>query len=111
MRWLAALLLLPGFACAQNRSYVLDRGDETLITTPYAPNIVRVTLSDSTAPPQNLKSIKVYPGTNADFTRYDDHGLTYAYESGTAKVTSLHWDDAAGKCSQPGGTPVEIIGR
>ena len=44
---LCAVLTLggPGLATAQNASFVLDRGDETLVVEPYAANIVRVTLS------------------------------------------------------------------
>jgi alpha-D-xyloside xylohydrolase len=57
---------------------------------------------DSTAQQQKIKQVKVYAGANAEFSLYDDDGLTYAYESGQGKVTQLHWDDAAGRLSQQG---------
>jgi alpha-D-xyloside xylohydrolase len=57
---------------------------------------------DSTAQQQKIQKVKVYAGANAEFTLYDDDGLTYAYESGKGKVTQLHWDDAAGRLSHQG---------
>ncbi len=57
---------------------------------------------DSTAQEQKIKSVKVYPGANADFTLYDDDGRTYAYESGKSKITPLHWDDAQLSCPTKG---------
>ena len=48
---------------------------------------------------------------------YSDDGKTYAYEKGNSSVTTLHWDDAAGKLTQAG-VPVgsvsellEVVGR
>ncbi len=37
----------------------------------------------------------VYAGKDADFTFYEDDGLTYAYEKGQYGSINLHWDDAA----------------
>ncbi len=42
---LAVLALGASAAFGQNASFVLDRGDETLVVEPYAANILRVTLS------------------------------------------------------------------
>ncbi len=37
----------------------------------------------------------VYAGADADFTLYEDDGLTYAYEKGACSTIPLHWDDAS----------------
>ena len=37
----------------------------------------------------------VYAGADADFTLYEDDGLTYAYEQGACASVPIHWDDAA----------------
>ena len=37
----------------------------------------------------------VYAGKDADFTFYEDDGLTYAYEKGQYGSFTLHWDDSA----------------
>ena len=37
----------------------------------------------------------VYAGADADFTLYEDDGLTYAYEKGACSRIPIHWDDAA----------------
>jgi alpha-glucosidase (family GH31 glycosyl hydrolase) len=76
---------------------------------------------DSTAQPQRIKSIKVYAGADADFTLYDDDGLTYAYETGQGRETPLHWrvDGGRGQFSHQGEAPwsgpdsaiVQIIGN
>jgi alpha-glucosidase (family GH31 glycosyl hydrolase) len=74
---------------------------------------------ESTAQVQRIAKVRVYPGADADFTLFDDDGVSYAYEKGTDKVTKLHWDDAAGKLSHSGaaawsGTDsgvVEVVGR
>jgi alpha-D-xyloside xylohydrolase len=49
----------------------------------------------STATPQAVEQIKVYPGRDADFDLYDDDGVSYSYQHGGGRVTHLHWDDAA----------------
>jgi alpha-D-xyloside xylohydrolase len=65
---------------------------------------------ESTHQAQKLAKIRVYPGTDADFTLYDDDGRTYDYEKGGGNITRLHWDDAAGKMSSASGK-VEVVGR
>ena len=37
----------------------------------------------------------VYAGADADFTLYEDDGLTYAYEKGAFSTIPIHWDEAA----------------
>ena len=74
---------------------------------------------DSTAQEQKIKSVKVYAGVNADFTLYDDDGMTYSYESGASKRTRLQWDDSTGKFSHSGDSRwtssddaiVQVIGK
>jgi alpha-D-xyloside xylohydrolase len=56
----------------------------------------------STATPQAINAVKVYPGRDADFTLYDDDGVTNAYEKGVGKTVKLHWDDKAGKLTATG---------
>ena len=56
----------------------------------------------STNEPQALEKVRVYPGTDASFTLYQDDGKTYSYEKGESKITRLHWDDAAGKLTHEG---------
>ncbi|HEY1606352.1 MAG TPA: TIM-barrel domain-containing protein [Allosphingosinicella sp.] len=59
----------------------------------------------STATPQKLEAIRVYPGRDASFTLYDDDGTTNAYrKSGGAKAV-LHWDQAAGRLTASGRLP------
>ena len=72
---------------------------------------------ENTGQLQTLAKIRVYPGANSDFTLYQDDGKTYAYEKGNSRVTTLHWDDAAGKLTQAG-VPVgsvnqllQVVGR
>ncbi len=45
--------------------------------------------------PADPIEIRVYPGADADFTLYEDDGLTYNYEKGEYATINLHWDDAA----------------
>ena len=37
----------------------------------------------------------VYVGADADFTLYEDDGLTFAYEKGRYAMIPIHWDDAS----------------
>ena len=39
----------------------------------------------------------VYAGRDADFTLYEDDGVSYDYESGAFSTIPIHWDDAARK--------------
>ena len=45
--------------------------------------------------PADAIRLYVYAGADADFTLYEDDGLTYAYEKGAFSTIPLHWDDAA----------------
>jgi len=56
----------------------------------------------STATPQAIERIEVYPGRDADFDLYDDDGVSYDYQHGGGRVTRLHWDDAAHRLSASG---------
>jgi len=47
--------------------------------------------SESAANPIELR---VYSGADADFTLYEDDGLTYDYEKGADSTIPIHWDDA-----------------
>ena len=72
---------------------------------------------ENTGQVQGLSKVRVYPGVSADFTMYQDDGMTYAYEKGDHRVTTLHWDEGAGKLSQQGvpvgslSELVEVVGR
>ena len=43
--------------------------------------------------PSELK-IRIFPGADADFTLYDDDGVSFGYEKGEFCTVALHWDDA-----------------
>ena len=45
-------------------------------------------------PADNIR-LYVYAGADADFTIYEDDGLTYAYERGEFSTVPIHWDDAS----------------
>ena len=44
-------------------------------------------------PADNIR-LYVYAGRDADFTLYEDDGLSYAYEKGFFATIPIHWDDA-----------------
>jgi alpha-D-xyloside xylohydrolase len=56
----------------------------------------------NTSTPQTLKEIRVYPGRGAEFTLYDDDGVTYDYEKGQGRLTRLHWDDERAQLTAKG---------
>ena len=64
----------------------------------------------STATPQALKEIRVYPGKNAEFMLYDDDGVTYDYEKGGGRVTRLKWDEKTRQLSGAGRDLVQVVG-
>jgi len=74
---------------------------------------------ENTSQTQNIAKVRVYRGADADFTLYQDDGLTYAYEKGDSRITRLHWNDAAQKLSHEGAQGwtipdaqiVEIVGK
>ena len=45
--------------------------------------------------PADAIRLYVYAGADADFTLYEDDGLTYAYEKGAFSTIPIHWDDAS----------------
>jgi alpha-glucosidase (family GH31 glycosyl hydrolase) len=67
----------------------------------------------NTSTPQAIKEIRVYPGRDADFTLYDDDGVTYDYETGKGRLTRLHWDDSQRRLDVKGaslsGAPTRIM--
>jgi alpha-D-xyloside xylohydrolase len=73
----------------------------------------------STAEPQKIAHVLVYPGADGGFTLFNDDGKTYAYEKGDSQITHLHWDDAAGQLTHSGhqawtgsdSSIVKIVGR
>ena len=73
----------------------------------------------STAEPQKIATVRVYPGADGDFTLFNDDGHTYAYEKGDSRITHLHWNDAAGRLTHSGADAwtgsdasiVNIVGR
>lgn len=56
----------------------------------------------STATPQAIERIRVYPGRDAQFDLYDDDGVSYAYEHGGGRLTHLHWNDATHELTASG---------
>lgn len=44
--------------------------------------------------PEDPIELRVYPGADADFTIYEDDGLTYDYEKDAYATIPIHWDDA-----------------
>lgn len=74
-------------------------------------------LSASTT--QAIKTVRIYPGADADFTLFADDGNTYAYEKGAGKLTHLHWDNThhhlthqgADAWTAPDNSIVRIIGH
>jgi alpha-D-xyloside xylohydrolase len=51
---------------------------------------------------QTITSVRVYPGTNGEFTLFQDDGRTYAYEKDGGKLTRLTWDDRAHQLKHEG---------
>ncbi|KAA6464972.1 glycoside hydrolase family 31 protein [Acidobacteria bacterium AB60] len=74
---------------------------------------------ESTHQPQSIAKVRVYPGSDASFTLFNDDGTTYAYETGGGQVTHLRWDDGAKKFTHDGAAPwtapdasiVEVVGK
>ena len=46
--------------------------------------------------PANEIRLYVYAGADADFTLYEDDGITYGYEKGAFATIPFHWDEASG---------------
>jgi len=47
----------------------------------------------SAADSEDPLEVRIYPGHDADFIFYQDHGDGYAYESGQRTTIPMHWDD------------------
>ena len=45
--------------------------------------------------PDDAIRLYIYAGRDADFTLYEDDGLTYAYEKGAFSTIPIHWDEAS----------------
>jgi alpha-D-xyloside xylohydrolase len=56
----------------------------------------------NTSTSQALREIRVYPGRSAEFTLYDDDGVSYDYEKAQGRLTRLRWDDERGQLSVKG---------
>jgi alpha-D-xyloside xylohydrolase len=56
----------------------------------------------NTGTAQPLKEIRVYPGKAAEFTLYDDDGVSNDYEKGKGRATHLRWDDKGKKLTAEG---------
>ena len=56
----------------------------------------------NTTTAQPLKEIRVYPGKAAEFTLYDDDGVSYDYEKGKGRTTHFRWDDEGQKLTAEG---------
>lgn len=66
----------------------------------------------STATKQSIANIKVYPGADADFTLYDDDGVSWDYEKGKGgSVTKLHWNNSSKALSGAASSLVNVIGQ
>ncbi|MGA9055778.1 MAG: glycoside hydrolase family 31 protein [Terriglobia bacterium] len=48
----------------------------------------------SSQKPEDPVELRIYPGADADFTLYEDDGLTYDYEKGAYETIPIRWDDA-----------------
>lgn len=66
----------------------------------------------STATKQTIASVKVYPGKDADFTLYDDDGVSWDYDKGkNSSTVKLHWNETTKVLSGAGNANVTVIGK
>jgi alpha-D-xyloside xylohydrolase len=49
----------------------------------------------STEKPADPIELRIYPGTDGEFTLYEDENDNYNYAKGTHATIAIHWDDAA----------------
>ena len=54
-------------------------------------------IQNTTSGKQTELELRIYPGADADFTLYDDDGVSYDYEKGVSTKIPLHWDNNAQK--------------
>jgi alpha-D-xyloside xylohydrolase len=71
---------------------------------------------ESTADPQTVANLRIYPGADGHFDLYDDDGATYAYEHGHSKTSHLHWSETSQKLTHTGDdltqrAAVDVIAR
>jgi alpha-D-xyloside xylohydrolase len=62
----------------------------------------------SSEKPADPLEVRIYAGTDGDFTLYEDDGATYDYEKGAYATIPMHWDEAQGTLSigdRQGGFP------
>ncbi|WP_263359354.1 glycoside hydrolase family 31 protein [Acidicapsa ligni] len=57
---------------------------------------------ENTTQAQKIARVRIYPGSDADFTLYDDDGTSYDYEKGKSRITQIHWDDSTKKLTHTG---------
>jgi alpha-D-xyloside xylohydrolase len=73
----------------------------------------------STATPQPLAELRVYPGRDARFALYDDDGVSNAYRRGRGRSATLSWSEAQRRLVASGPLPtgqdatplVRVVGR
>ena len=72
---------------------------------------------ESTREEQMLSRIRIYPGADADFSLYNDDGVSYGYEKGEYKLSKFHWNNGTGTLTRDGTIEsqskglVEVVGR
>jgi alpha-D-xyloside xylohydrolase len=57
---------------------------------------------ENTKQEQALVTVRIYPGSDADFTLFSDDGRTYSYEKGGGRITHLHWNEAKQRFTHDG---------
>ena len=73
----------------------------------------------STHETQAIAKVRVYPGADAAFALFQDDGMTYDYEKGESKITTLRWNDKTRMLSRDGAPAwtgpddalLEVVGR
>ena len=72
------------------------------------------TMEWTTEKPEDPIELRVYPGTDGDFTLYEDENDNYNYEKGAHATIAMHWNDAAHTLtigSRQGGFPGMLAKR
>lgn len=60
---------------------------------------------ESTSQPQSITTLAVYPGSDGNFTLFNDDATTYAYEKGAGAITKFHWDEGKQQLTHDGAAP------
>jgi alpha-D-xyloside xylohydrolase len=85
------------------QTIVADAPIETLPLFVKAGSIVPLGSEvQSAQQPQMIASVRVYPGSDAKFTLFQDDGNTYEYEKSGGKLTNLTWDEAVHQLKHEG---------